>query len=169
MDREKVKKTLLEMNELISKLDPAIREPAFEVMVPYYFEGTTLKQPPAQTPPAVNPPPNPAVSPNTSDLGEFISAFDHDQPKDNVMLLVAWLYSNYGAQPIQAKEIKELADACGLVTPSRPDNTMRQSKKNGKSLFTQQGKGWKLTVSGEMHFKETYNVTKGNKTIPKEE
>jgi len=169
MDKEKVKATLLEMNDLISKLDPAIRESAFEVMIRYYFEDAparlTLMQ--SQTQPASSQPQG-SPSPDISDIGSFISSFDHDKPKDNVMLLVAWLYSNYGAYPIQAKEIRELGDACGLVTPGRADNTMRAAKNNGKSLFNQQGKGWKLTVSGEFYLKETYNVAKGNKEIPKD-
>ena len=84
------------------------------------------------------------------------------------MLLVAWLYGIYGVYPITAKEIKELGDSCGLVIPARPDNTMRKAKKNGKSLFSQQGKGWQLTVSGEMFLKEAYKVKKGNKPLPKE-
>ncbi|ODC03190.1 hypothetical protein BFW38_06170 [Terasakiispira papahanaumokuakeensis] len=167
MDKEKVKTTLLEMNELISKLDPAIRESAFEVMIPYYFKDAPAKHKPQQTQPAVTQPQeNPA--PDNTDIGAFISSFEHDKPKDNVMLLVAWLYSNYGAYPIQAKEIKELGDACGLVTPGRADNTMRQAKRSGKALFNQQGKGWKLTVSGELYLKDTYNVVKGNKEIPKD-
>jgi len=84
------------------------------------------------------------------------------------MLLAAWLYSQYGAYPVEAKEIKEFADECGLVIPNRSDNTMRQAKDKGKSLFNQQGKGWKPTVSGELYLKNTYNVKKGNKELPKE-
>lgn len=155
------------MNQLISQLDPSIRASAFEILTPYYFShrpypptptGADTRSPGTPTPPA----------PDTSGLGEFILSFDSHKPADNVMLLVAWLYGIYGVYPITAKEIKELGDSCGLVIPARPDNTMRKAKKNGKSLFSQQGKGWQLTVSGEMFLKEAYKVKKGNKPLPKE-
>ena len=84
------------------------------------------------------------------------------------MVLVAWLYSHYGAYPISPKEIQELGDSCGLVIPNRPDNTMRQAKCDGKGLFQQQGKGWRLTVSGELNMKNQFKVKKGNKPLPKE-
>jgi hypothetical protein len=85
------------------------------------------------------------------------------------MLVAAWLYSNYGSYPISPKEIKELGDSCGLVTPARIDMTMNAAKRKGKSLFHQQGKAWQPTVSAELFFKEVYNVKKGNKPLPKAE
>jgi len=166
-DIEEVRSKLLEMNQLISQLDPSIRASAFEILTPYYFShrpslpahnGVDTRPPEIPTPPA----------PDTSDLGEFISSLDSQKPADNVMLLVAWLYSIYGLYPITAKEIKDLGDSCGLRVPARPDNTMRGAKKNGKSLFNQQGKGWQPTVSGEMFLKEAYKVKKGNTPVPKE-
>lgn len=84
------------------------------------------------------------------------------------MVLVAWLYSQYGVYPITSKELKELGDSCGLTIPNRPDITLRQAKASGKNKFTQQGKGWKLTVSGELALKETYSVTKGTTPLPEE-
>lgn len=168
-DTDEVKAKLLEMNQLISQLDPSIRAAAFEILAPYYF--SHKQHPPVQTKATAgteNSGGSATDTPDTSDLGAFISSFDTDKPKDNVMLLVAWLYSSYGLYPITVKEIKELGDSCGLIVPSRPDNTMRQAKKNGKGLFNQQGKGWQLTVSGEMFLKETFKIKKGNKPIPKE-
>ena len=167
MDKNEVQSKLLEMNKIIAKLDPAIRNAAFEIMTPYYFED----QPVSESKPVVKPKggkrKTSTKESDTSDLGEFISGFEHEKPKDNVMLLAACLYSQYGAYPIQAKEIKDLGNACGLVIPNRSDNTMRQAKDKGKSLFNQQGKGWKLTVSGELFLKNTYGVKKGSKPIPK--
>lgn len=166
MDKDEVQKKLLEMNELITKLDPAIRSAAFEIMTPYWFDDIPVVKKTKK--PKTEKGETKEKEVDTTDLGSFISDFEHDKPKDNVMLLVAWLYSQYGAYPIQAKEIKELGDACGLVIPNRADNTMRQAKDKGKSLFNQQGKGWKLTVSGELYLKSTYSVTKGNKPAPKD-
>lgn len=168
-DTEEVKAKLLEINKLISQLDPSIRAAAFEILAPYYFSHKQHAPVHAKATADTESSGGSATdTPDTSDLGAFISAFDTNKPVDNVMLLVAWLYSNYGTYPITVKEIKELGDSCGLIVPARPDNTMRQAKKNGKGLFNQQGKGWQLTVSGELFLKETFKVKKGNKTIPKE-
>jgi len=165
---EDMKQKLFEMNEIISKLDPAIRAAAFDILQSQYFgapvAATQQKKGKTGNKQAVeklDDPPN--------DLPQFISTYQHKKPADNVMLLAAWLYSTYGSYPIAAKEVKELGDACGLITPARSDNTMRQAKDKNKSLFNQQGKGWKPTIAGELFFKEKYNVKKGNKPLPQEE
>jgi len=171
MDKEKtaeIQSKLLEMNKLIAKLDPAIRAAAFDIMVPYYFEDKPAVRKTKVEKIKAGGGASSKEDVDVSDLGSFLENFEHAKPADNVMLLVAWLYSQYGARPIQAKEIKELSDASGLVIPNRPDNTMRQAKDKGKGLFSQQGKGWKLTVSGELFVKTTYSVKKGSKSIPKD-
>jgi hypothetical protein len=148
-DIEEVKKLLLEINGVVSQLDPLIKVPALEILTSRFLadvpspkleqsHGSPKKEKESAQPS------------DTNDLGGFISAFDNKKPKDNVMLLVAWLYSTHGVFPITAKDITNLADSCGLIIPSRSDNTMRQAKSSGKNLFNQQGKGWQLTVSGEM-------------------
>ncbi len=165
---EETKKKLLEINELIKQLDESMRAAALQVLIPLYFSsaGEQPKKASADVPDdktaAVSEPPD------TSALGNFITSFEQSKPADNVLMLVAWLYSHYGAYPIAAKEIQELGDACGLVIPNRPDNTMRQAKSDGKSLFVQQGKRWRLTVSGELYMKNTFKVKKGNTPLPKE-
>ncbi len=167
---EAVKANLLEINEFILKIEPEIRSAAFDFLAEAYFgderaskiKGDTEKEG-GNTKKGQK-----TNTANTDDLGAFISKFQHDKPADNVMLLAAWLYASYGVYSITAKEIKELGDSCGLITPGRSDNTMRGAKKNGKGLFNQQGKGWKPTVSGELYFKDTYGVTKGNKSLPTE-
>jgi hypothetical protein len=166
---EGVKEQLLDINKLISQLDPSIRAAAFDILAPYYF--SHQQHPPAQLKKPVDKAGSGGAkvpAPDTSDLEAFISSFENDKPVENAKLLVAWLYSNYGVYPMTAKEIKELGDSCGLIVPSRIDNTMRVAKNNGKGLFTQQGKGWKLTVSGETHLKEDYGVKKGNKPLPED-
>lgn len=171
MDKERtaeIQSKLLEMNKLIAKLDPTIRAAAFDIMVPYYFEDKPAARKTKEDKTKAGGGASSMEDVDVSDLGAFLKNFEHAKPADNVMLLVAWLYSQYGAYPIQAKEIKELSDASGLVIPNRADNTMRQAKDKGKGLFSQQGKGWKLTVSGELFVKDTYKVKKGNKTIPKD-
>ena len=164
--KQEAKTALLEINELLVQLDPSIRASAFDILRPLYF----FEEQPA---PKVAPQSKKSEDPSQSDsapseLAGFIALNDHKKPADNVLLLAAWLYSAYGVYPITAKEIKELGDSCGLIVPARPDNTMRQAKNKGKSLFNQQGKGWQPTVSGESYFKDEYKVTKGTKPLPKE-
>jgi hypothetical protein len=165
---EEIKAKLLEISGFVTKLDPSMRTAAFEIVRPIYFG----EKPPRQKREAEEQVPD-AGSRESEDarteLADFIEKYDHKKPADNVMLLAAWLYSTYGVYPITVKKIKELGNSCGLIVPARPDNMMRQAKKKkSKSLFfTRQGKGWQLTVSGETHLKEKYNVKKGNKPFPK--
>ena len=165
MDREKidkVKQKLLEINETISSLDPEIRAAAFDILAPYYFDNTSQKKP------------DRALKKEeeveeehieTDDMDTFFSAHDHKQPKNNVNLIVAWLYQQHGVFPITSKMIKDIGNATGLIVPNRSDNTMRQAKKKGKSLFNKQDSGWQLTVSGQTFIRETYDVKKGNKPL----
>lgn len=162
-DFEAAKQTLLKINEAVIQIDPAVRVSAFEILVARYMGergAYNAKKVNAYAPAAH------AETPDTNDLGAFISSFDASKPADAVMVLVAWLYSSYGVYPVSAKEIKELANACGLTVPARPDNTMRAAKHNGKGLFNQQAKGWQLTVSGELYVKETFKIKKGSKALP---
>ncbi len=165
---DEAKTKLLEINELIKQLDESMRETAIQLLVPLYFHGADEPRKPAVDPSGDNKSLAKGVPPSTDDLGDFIASFEQGKPADNVLLLVAWLYSHYGAYPISAKEVQELGDSSGLVIPNRPDNTMRQAKSDGKSLFLQQGKGWRLTVSGELYLKNKFNVKKGNKPLPKD-
>jgi hypothetical protein len=163
---EEAKTALLEINELLVQLDPSIRASAFDILRPLYF---IEDQPaPKRLPWAKDFEEQNQDDSAPSELDDFIASRDHKKPADNVMLLAAWLYSMYGQYPITAKEIKELGDSCGLILPARPDNTMRQAKNKGKSLFNQQGNGWQPTVSGAIYFKDEYKVKKGTKPLPKE-
>jgi hypothetical protein len=158
---------LVKINEVVAKMDPAIRLATFDLLVSRYV----TKQAPSVASPKGNaeaPVKEAAAPADTADIAAFIEPLDTKKPTENVEALVAWLYSQHGTYPVSAKEIQELADACGLIVPNRSDNTMRNAKSNGKGLFQQQGKGWKLTVSGELYMKEKFGVKKGNKPQPKE-
>lgn len=165
-DFESTTKTLLDINEVVSKVDPAVRVATFDLLVSRYLSDISITPKPSVVKPKVGQ--TPEVQVDTSDLAGFLGLFDTKKPSGAVMIMVAWLYSQYGAYPITAKDIKELADSCGIIVPARPDNTMRKAKVDGKSLFVQQGKGWKLTVSGEVYLRETYQVTKGTKQLSRE-
>jgi hypothetical protein len=156
---------LKEINAVIKDFDPTIKERAANILFNIAFpegienaeESPKSKQ---QKSGAKDTKPN---APATSDPSVFFAKFENGAPKDNVNLISAWLYSQFGVYSISSKDMKEVASSVGLVIPTRPDNTMRQAKKNGKALYRQNGKGWEPTVSGELFFKEQYSVGKGNK------
>lgn len=166
-DFEKTSELLLKINEVVGKMDESVRVQTFELLVSKFIG--------KQTPQKIAADPKEKNAPeiedeiDTGDLGTFIASFDTKKPADALNVLVAWLFSQRGSQPFSIKELKELADASGLTIPSRPDMTFKGSKSGGKSLFVQSGKNWKLTVSGELHIKETYKVTKGSSATPSEE
>ena len=165
---EEVKANLLEINELIKQLDISLRDTALQVLYPIFFPDTSKQEKSAAIGTKYKKEAEESAVPDTDDLENFIASFEKSKPAANVMVLVAWLYSQYGAYPISPKEINDLGDSCGLVIPHRPDNTMRQAKNDGKGLFQQQGKAWRLTVSGELYIKSQFNVKKGNKPRPTE-
>ncbi|UYV13876.1 MAG: hypothetical protein NCW75_06200 [Phycisphaera sp.] len=157
------KKKLGEINKVIAGFDDSIRAAAFEILVPLYFDDyesdedthRSKKDPAARG--ATSVPGDPAT---------FFNKHDHDKPKDNVHLICAWIYSQYGVTPITPVDIREYANDAGLTIPDRPDNSMRTAKKDGKNLYRQKNSGWQLTVKGEAYANETYGVKKGNKPRP---
>ena len=159
---DEIKEKLIEINEIISSFSPEIRASAFDILAPYYFEDLPKKRKIKKTRDEDE---TGEDQFETDDIGSFISSFDHKQPKNNVLLIVAWLYNKHGVFPISTKLIKEIGNSTGLVIPSRPDMTLKTAKKKGKTLFSQIGKGWQLTVSGETFLRETYHVKKGNKPL----
>lgn len=162
---KEVTKKLLEINQIISKLDPAIRVQAFEILAPHYFEERlpkkTIVEKKAEKTEKVE-----KIS--TEDEATFFSTFSHKKPFDNVHLIVAWYFSQFGNFPITTKLLGQKANDVGLTIPERPDTTMRNAKKKGKNLYRKQGNGYAPTVHGESNLKEVYKVSKGNKTLPSE-
>ncbi len=100
-----------------------------------------------------------------SDGGTGIfSTFDHTQPSDNVRLVAAHLFQQYGSEPFSVDEVNTIAADAGITVPARVDMTLRQAKVNGKNLFVATGAGmFKPTVHGETALKDTYGVKKGTK------
>lgn len=157
------KKKLADINKTIGGLDASIRAAAFEILTPLYFDdyeadhtGDKKEKKPRTRRTRVAP----------GDPAKFFNEHDHDRPKDNVHLIAAWFYSQYGVTPITPAEVRECANGVGLTIPERPDNTMRTAKKDSKNLYRQKNSGWQLTVNGEAYAKETYGVKKGNKPRP---
>lgn len=167
MDQNRIKDTkrkLTDINKTIAALDPSIRAAAFEVLAPIYFEDY---EPVGDAEDHKDKTPRTGrARPTPGDPEKFFNEHDHDKPKDNVHLIAAWFYSQYGVSPLTQNDIRECADNAGLTIPERPDNTMRYAKKDGKNMYRQKNSGWQLTVKGEAYVKETYGVKKGNKPRP---
>lgn len=115
---EAIKVALIEINKLVAQLDPSIRAAAFEILRPHYFGQKQARIKVDEE--SGEQEDTSADQKAPSELADFISSYDHKKPKDNVMLLAAWLYSMYGVYSITAKEIKDLGDSCGLIMPGRP-------------------------------------------------
>jgi hypothetical protein len=95
---------------------------------------------------------------------EFFEKHKSQKPADNLKLIVAWHYSQYGNSPISIDEIRGEAASIGLTIPDRPNDTLKNSQHKSKSLFTSAGHGkYKPTVHGESFFKKTFSVKKGTK------
>jgi hypothetical protein len=152
---------LLEVNEVIKKLDESIRVAAFEFLKPYVVGGTIKVNKPHEAPA------DPGGS--SDDLAAMVLQYGSDEkPSENAKLLSAWWFSQYGAAPFSTKWIKETGASSGLTFPEKPDMTFRQAKSKGKGLYEALGEGGliKPTISGEQYLKTTYGVKKGTKPVP---
>lgn len=158
---ERVKR-LKEVNEVIEKLDPAIREVAFSLLAGYI----------TGQPHRVDGMQQAGVSPGEGEapeqqMTELFGKYPDGKPSDNALLIAAWLYSQYGAQPFKLEEMREIAESVGLTIPASLDMTLRQAQREGKALFQHTGRSeFKPTVPGELYFKKTYQVAKGTRKRP---
>jgi|SRR6185312_5012090 len=159
MDKAKfteISERLKEVNQVIEKLDPAIRVQAFQILVPYVSDKPSVKN--ADVDSASNSP---------GDAEEFFAKYNHDKPADNAFALAAYWYSQYGSEELSVGEMRDLASSVGVTIPDRVDVTYDGAKRDGKSLFQRMGKGrYKPTVHGEAYFKKTYEVVKGKNKKP---
>jgi hypothetical protein len=160
--QERVKR-LKEVNEVIEKLDPAIREGAFSLLASY-VTGQPYKR--EQVPhPGTNL--SEVESESEAPTAELFTKYPDGKPSDNAVLIAASLYSQYGAEPFKLEEMRAIAGSVGVTIPTALDMTLRQAKRDGKSLFQHTGRSeFRPTVHGELYFKKTYQVTKGTKKRP---
>jgi hypothetical protein len=150
---------LLEANKLIARLDPSIRVAAFDFLEPYISGGTVALH--------VDPKRPPAEQASQGDASELIQKHGDGKPHENVNLLAAIWFSEYGSNAFSIDYVREKASAAGLTIPASPRMTLKQAKDKGKNLYVPGGRGlFKPTVIGEAFFKTTYGVRKGTKTPP---
>lgn len=152
---------LKEVNEVIEKLDPAIRQGAFSLLTEY-VTGHAHKNKAA--PQESHTKPAEQEDPQSSNL---YARFRDAKPSDNAVMIAADLYSQYGNQPFTLDEMRNIADSVGVTIPSSLDMTLKQAQRDGKLLFQHSGRSeYKPTVHGELYFKKTYQVSKGTKQRP---
>lgn len=163
---------ILEINNIIKSLDPALQEKASEVLINMAFgnanrEAQVLGRA-KQAQSSASKKFNFFNEEKLIDRPEFFKGHAHDRLKDNVHLIVAWLYSRYGIFSVETKIVRETARRVGLPIPNRPDNTMRQAKCKGQALYQHEGRGWQLTGLGERYVQQRYDVKCGNNTYNEE-
>jgi len=147
---------LQEVSDVIEKLPPEIRSDAFGLLKDYVLSDSIGRSNRV----------NDQSAPDTGDVNLF-TQFDHDKPSDNVRLIAAHLFREYGSEPFSVDEIKALAAEAGLTVPERVDMTLANATEKGKKLFIATGRGkFKPTVHGEAHLKSAYGVKKGTKPRP---
>ena len=150
---------LAEIAAVLEKLPAEVRSQAFDILAPYATGGKLIEKPKDDDHRAGDDP--------DKSSEDFFASFNHDKPSDNVRLLAAYLYSQYGTAPFTVEELETLASDVGITVPERIDMTLRAAKEGGKSLFNSPSRGqFKPTVHGEACMKEQYKVKKGKKPKP---
>lgn len=154
---EEVQKRLVEVNEVIEKIDPAIRASAFELFKDYIKSGLGGGPKTKEAASEIA-----RSSPGGANLATLIERHGNAKPSDNAFLLTADWYRQYGLTPFSLRVIRESAAAAGLTIPARLDKTLKQASEGGKKLYQQTGEGFfRPTVPGELYLKKTYSVAKG--------
>jgi hypothetical protein len=155
---------LKEVNQVVSKLDPAIRSEAFSLLRSYVTEHKTGAPVPAGRSHTAE------SQAEAGDLGELIIKHSSETPAENALLAAGCWYNDYGIEPFSLDAIRKVADSGGITVPARLDMTYSQAKRKGKSLFRSAGRGrFAPTVHGESFMKTTYHLKKGTKRPPTNE
>lgn len=155
-------KRLHEADEVIKKLDPAIRAEAFGILKPYVTAGALTDdedtfeedEKPKRKKPA-----------GQLDLDALVEEHESDKDHENALLALAVYYARHGKGPFEMSALKDIADELKLTIPNRTDTFFKGHKRNGREVLRKQTDGWKIMPSGETWLKETYGVTKGKTPV----
>ncbi len=150
---------LQEIGKIVEKLPVAIQGEAFQYLKAYI-------SPAYISPKATSASNHISPLPDPEDGGgeSLFARFDHDKPSDNVRLVVANIFQEYGSELFSADEVNASAAVAGITVPERVDMTLGNATEKGKKLFMRTGRGmFKPTVHGEAFLKATYGVRKGTK------
>ncbi len=154
---------LMQVGKVLEKLPPEIRLESFALFKNYIIKSTSdieyIKSGSRKK--------NRNLSEGVNSKENLFRSFTHDKPADNVKLIAAYLYGEYGSSPFSIDEVNKMSNEVGITIPSRIDMTLSAAKDKGKKLFNKVGKGmFKPTVHGEAYLKEQYKVGKGQKKRP---
>jgi hypothetical protein len=153
-------KRLERLNSIVLQFDPSVRAEAFKSLLPYVVDD---KVPGTGQSEASRPERQEGVA---GDGGRetFFAAHAAGKPADNVLLICAYLYGEYGNISVTHTEITEIAGEVGITVPTRVDKTLAQARRDAKALFRAEGGGsFKPTVHGELFFQQQYGLKKGRK------
>lgn len=157
--KERVER-LEEVSAVLTKLPSEIRAAAFPLLEAYI---TGSSHTPGTAKPSGKKEEQ-ATPVDFSSAEDFFAAHEHGKPADNVKLIAAYLYNEYGSESFSIDEVRAIARDVGVTIPNRIDATFDAAASGGKKLFVSAGKGKrKPTVNGEAYLKTTYNVKKGTK------
>jgi len=152
------------VGEVLEKLPEKVHERAFALLEPY----VTGAAPPQAADPAGTG--HGASSDHLTDTKEqFFNSFDWSKPADNLKMIAAWLFNEYGDDPFSLEDVRRVAKEVGLTIPDRPNDTLRVAKYEGKKTFDQPNRGkFKPTIAGQTYLKQTFGVKKGTKSRAQE-
>jgi hypothetical protein len=147
---------IFEVNRVITKLDTSIRVAAFDFLKPYISSGKIS--------PPIDPRKPETDGTSTTDIDALVQKHSDGKPNENVNLLAAIWFSEYGSHAFSLDYLRDRAATTGLTIPARPRMTLVSAKDKGKKLYGFVGQGlFKPTVIGEAFFKTKYEVKKGTK------
>jgi len=150
-----IESKLTEINAIISKLDPAIRLAAFEVLKTILLNEYSVVMPVEAKLSKDNTP---------GDVRDFYALFNPGKPADSALVLSGWFYTQRGSNSFTLEELRQLFDDVGVPMPDRIDMTLRNSARDGKKLFQNATHGsYRPTVHGENYFKSEMNLKPGKK------
>jgi len=145
------------INSIITKLDPAIKLAAFEVLKLLLLKNSLETGPTNKNIPTTE-------GGTSGDVRDFYASFNPTKPADSVLVLAGWLYTQRGSTPFTLTELRDLINDVGVPMPDRIDMTLRNCTRNGKKLFQRAGQGdYRPTVHGENFFKSEMNLKPGKK------
>ena len=145
---------LFEISKILSDLVPEIRLQVFKKRAPQYFEEKTEKVEEIST---------------EGDESEFFNKHRSEKRADNVHLIFAQDYSQFGNRLLKLKHFKEKGKKWRLKMPNDIGDTLSYSTtNNNKTYCFKKGKGYQLTIRGEDFVEKKFNVIRGNKEPPPE-
>ena len=177
-----------EVDQVIGKLDPAIRVEAFSLLKAYVTggierpggdptsqgngPGTREKSPTRRTSArsatkqASRKPIAPAAPGEGEDvlLEEHLSDLDHE----NAMLALAIFFKRHGRGPFDMAHVKAIGEQFSLNMPKRLDKFFETAKRGEPKVLIarKQADGWMIMPGGAKWLKETYGVSLGRAVLP---